>query len=96
MAETPLANPNVFHISLDGRRTSFSLDKYIASLLAIHLKDEPDTSAAHGAITTFLTDALFAWPAFDPHLPISRQARRIALEAIARPSLVQKYDEWQE
>lgn len=90
----PIANPHVFHITVGGRRTSFSLDNYLADLLALHLKMEPRTKVAHQAITVFLTEKLFAWSAFDPKLPISRQARRMALTTIARPSLVDKYDVW--
>ena len=90
----PLANPHVFHIVINGKRTSFSLDNYLAELLAIHLKYEPNSKEAHRAITTFITDNLFAWSGFDPLLPISRQARRTALAAIARPSLIEKHDTW--
>lgn len=90
----PIANPHVFHITVDGRRTSFSLDNYLADLLAVHLNMEPKTKAAHQAITQFLTEKLFAWSAFDPQLPISKQARRMALATIARSSLVDRYDEW--
>ncbi len=56
----PLISPNVFHISIDGKRTSFSLDNYLAELLAIRLKEEPRTKEAHRAITIFLTEKLFA------------------------------------
>jgi len=97
MAKTkirPLANPHVFHIVINGQRTSFSLDKYLAELLAVHLKCEPNSKEAHRAITTFITEKLFAWAGFDPLLPVSRQARRIALAAIARPSLIEKHDDW--
>jgi len=95
MAKTrPLAKPHVFHIAINGRRTSFSLDKYLTELLAIHLKHEPNSKEVHRATTTFITENLFAWSGFDPLLPISRQARRIALAAIARPSLIEKRDDW--
>jgi len=90
----PLANPHVFHIVINGKRTSFSLDNYLAELLAIHLKYEPNSKEAHRAITTFITEKLFTWSAFDPLLPVSRQARRMALAAIARPSLIEKHDGW--
>ena len=89
-----LISPNVFHISIDGKRTSFSLDNYLAELLAIRLKEKPRTREAHRAITLFLTEKLFAWTAFDPLLPISRQARRLALAAIARPSLIASHNTW--
>ena len=90
----PLANPHVFHIVINCKRTSFSLDNYLAELLTVHLKYEPNSREAHRAITTFITEKLFAWSAFDPLLPTSRQARRIALAVIARPSLIEKHDDW--
>lgn len=83
-----------FHITINEHRTSFSLDKYLADLLAIKLGCEPQTQTAHSAARKYLTAQLNDDVAFDPELPIFQQARRKAIKAIADEALVEQYTDW--
>lgn len=90
----PFKDDQIFHITVNGRRTSFSLDNYLSDLLAIRLDREPRTQAAHKVIRKYLTTALRNDVAFDPELPLSRQARHKAIRAISDETLVEKYTQW--
>jgi hypothetical protein len=91
---TTYNDPFVFHITLKGKRTTISLDNYLSDLLALHLKEVPGTQTAHRVIRSYLTDQLLNSTAFDPYLPVSKQARKKALEAIARPELLEQHFAW--
>ena len=86
-----------YHLVLTRNRQSFrttvSLDKYLADLLAVSLGETPETLSAHKAVRHWLDKSLSEWPAFDPELPVSRQASYLALQRIARPELVTKLDD---
>ncbi|MGF1548804.1 MAG: hypothetical protein ACFCUG_15930 [Thiotrichales bacterium] len=89
------ASDQIFHITLKGgERTSFSLDKYLSELLALKLGHLPHTREAHSAIRGYLIDALTGDVAFDPELPLSRQARRKAIAAIANEEWVRRHGDW--
>ena len=92
-ADKSFKTEQIFHITLKERRTSFSLDNYLSELLAVKLGYEPHSRNAHSAIRTYLTNTLNE-SNFDPLIPISRQARRKAIKAIADPALVAKHVEW--
>lgn len=85
-----------YHLTLTRNRKTFrttiSLDKYLADLLAVSLDERPDTPAAHTAARAWLDKSLSEWPAFDPELPVSRQAALLALRRVANPSLLAKLD----
>lgn len=73
-------------------RTTVSLDKHLADLLAVSLGERPDIPAAHTAIREWMDKSLSAWAAFDPELPVSRQAALLALRRVADPKLLAKLD----
>ena len=81
-----------FHITLRGRRTTLSLDPIVADLLAIALEHTPGSPAAHTAIRIWLDKSLAEWMAFDPELPVSRQATALAIRRIADPALLAALD----
>jgi len=68
------------------------MDNYLSELLAVRLDQQPGTTAAHTAIRQWLDNSLSNWLAFDPELPISRQAQYKALQAVADPALINRMD----
>ena len=84
-----------FHVTIQSRRTTVSLDPIVADLLAVALDQTPGSVAAHTAIRVWLDKSLSEWVAFDPELPVSRQATRLALRRIADPALLHFLDRHQ-
>ena len=74
------------------RRTTVSLDKFLSDLLAVSLGQSPATPAAHRAVREWLDKSLSEWIAFDPELPVSRQAALLALRQVAQPALLAKLE----
>jgi hypothetical protein len=86
-----------FHLTVrrygkDPIRTTLSLDPILADLLAVSLNETPRTRAAHTAVRDWMDKSLSEWPAFDPELPLSRQALTLALRRVADPHLVKVLD----
>ncbi len=90
----PTKSEQIFHITVNNRRTTFSLDNYLSELLAIKLNHEPHSKEAHTAIRQYLTETLNNSPSFDPLLPISKQARRYAIDAVVEPTLLKRHTNW--
>jgi hypothetical protein len=81
-----------FHITLTrqglDQRTTLSLDAIVADLLAVALGEQPGSPEAHTAVRLWLDKELSSWAAFDPELPVSRQATLLAIRRIANPTLL--------
>ena len=84
-----------FHVTVRGRRTTVSLDPIVVDLLAIALEQTPGSADAHSAIRLWLDNSLAEWVAFDPELPVSRQATFLAVRRIADPVLLHFLDRHQ-
>jgi hypothetical protein len=89
-----------FHITDGTRRTTVSLDDTLAAYLALALDTEPHTPGATAAISRYLSDKIVSRlgnltvrrTSVNPGY--SQAAIVAALEAIARHSLRQRYDDW--
>ena len=79
-----------YHIQLKDRRTTITMDTVASELLAVMLKVEPNSKEAHTTIRIWLNEAVTE--ALGDDIPsnsrISTWARRLAIEAIARPKLM--------
>lgn len=82
-----------FHLNINRRgqtiRTTASIDAFLFDLLAVSLGQAPRTREAHTAVRQWLDKSLSEWMAFDPELPVSRQAGYLALRRVADPALIQ-------
>jgi len=76
-----------FHLSINGNRTTVSLDPELANYLANSLGASPGTPEAKASIKAWADKSLSEWVAFDPGLPLSAQVRRLAIRRIADPKL---------
>jgi hypothetical protein len=76
-----------FHLTLNGHRTTVSLDALLAQFVAVSLGVDPVSREAHGAVREWVAKSLTDWPAFDPDLPISAQVRKLALRRIVDKEL---------
>jgi hypothetical protein len=74
-----------FHLTLNGARTTVSLDPNLANYLAKSLGALPETPQAKKVIQTWAAKSLANWVAFDPYLPLSAQVRQRAIEQIVDP-----------
>ena len=74
-----------FHLSIDGKRTTVSLDPILANYLAVSLGAHPETPEAKTAIREWAAKSLANWVAFDAHLPLSAQVRQLAIQRIVDP-----------
>lgn len=90
-----------YHIKDGYRRTTISLDRTLSAYLALALNTEPHTPEAAAAISRYLSDKIVSRiggltarrNTVNPGY--SQAAIVVALEAIARPSLQRRYEDWQ-
>ena len=90
-----------YHITDGNRRTTVSLDRTLSAYLALALNAEPHTSEASTAIGCYLSDTIVSRlgslkvrrNTVNPGY--SQAAVVAALEAIARPALQRRYEDWQ-
>ena len=82
-----------YHVIQGTRRTTVSLDRHLAGLLAIHLGHQPDDAEAHRAVRDWLQAQLDA--ANDPgRQRVSQWLQGEALLAISDKKLSEKYLTW--
>ncbi len=82
-------SPFTFHLSIDGKRTTVSLDPTLAKYLAVSLGTHPETPEAKAVIRAWAAKSLAEWIAFDAHLPLSAQVRQLAIQRTVDAKWVQ-------
>lgn len=85
-----------YHIQLNNRRTTITLDTVLSELLAIKLGYSPDDKRAHSAVRDWLEPMIIE--NMGGNLPtnsrVSQWTRRYAIEAIANPKLISQVIDW--
>ena len=85
-----------YHISYADKRTTITVDTMLSELLAIKLKQIPETAEAHAAVRGWLQETLirnmgdYSAPGMASHF-----ARRYLIEFIADKRLIGKWHDWQ-
>jgi hypothetical protein len=82
-----------YHIWLGKRRTTISLDNIVSEYLALHLKHEPGTPAAHATVREWL-QAEVAWDNDPKRERVSQWLLGRIVETIARPALKEAHGQW--
>jgi hypothetical protein len=82
-----------YHVWLGKRRTTISMGTILAEYLALHLRGEPGTVEAHSAVRTWLQEKLDQNKDHG-RIRVSQWLLGQAVEALARPSLVEAYGHW--
>jgi hypothetical protein len=81
-----------YHVRLGKRRTTVTMDTIVSEYLALHLRVEPSTEA-HSAVRGWLQGRLDE--SNDPgRFRVSQWLLGQAVEAVARPSLVEAHGRW--
>lgn len=83
-----------FHLTIQGQRTTASLDALLAQFVAVSLGVDPFSATAHGAVREWVANSLANWSAFDPELPISGQVRKLALRQIVDKQLAERAEQY--
>lgn len=83
-----------FHLTVQGQRTTASLDALLARFVAVSLGVDPFSTEAHGAVREWAAKSLAEWPAFDPELPLSAQVRKLALRQIVDKQLAEQAERY--
>ena len=85
-----------YHIRFQGRRTTVTLDKILSELIAMSFGLTPDRTDYHSTVQQWLqatlTDKLGA--SVPGGSSISQYARKYAIEAVARPDLMEQLWDW--
>jgi hypothetical protein len=82
-----------YHVRLGKRRTTVTMDTIVSEYLALHLRVEPGGVEAHSAVRGWLQERLDE--SNDPgRFYVSQWLLGQAVEAVARPSLVEAYGRW--
>lgn len=86
-----------YHIRFQDRKTTMTLDKILSELLALHVANiTPDHPDYHATVQQWLQRTLTE--RLGETVPngssISQQARKYAIEAVARPELIEALWEW--
>ena len=82
-----------YHVIQGTRRTTVSLDRHLAGLLAIHLGHQPDDAEAHRAVRDWLQDRLDA-EADPERQQVSQWLQGEAVLAVADKKLSESYLTW--
>lgn len=93
LPEPTLARNLRFHLRHGARRTTVSLDTLLASYLALHLGQAPETPQAHRAVRRWLQQRL------DEHndpgrVAVSHWLQREVLDTVVDNHLSRAYSEW--
>ena len=85
-----------YHISYADKRTTITVDTILSEMLAIKLKQIPETDEAHSAVRGWLQDTLIENMG-DQSAPgmASHFAKRYIIEFIADKRLVERWHDWQ-
>jgi hypothetical protein len=82
-----------YHVRLGKRRTTVTMDTIVSEYLALYLRVEPGSTEAHSAVRGWLQERLDE--SNDPgRFRVSQWLLGQAVEAVARPSLVETYGRW--
>ena len=84
-----------YHIQLDDRRTTVTLDIILSSFLAIKLGEVPESKAAHSAVREWLETTIKSKHGNDQSSGrVSQWIRHYAIREIAAPELEAAYVKW--
>jgi hypothetical protein len=83
----------LYHVRLGKRRTKVTMDTIISEYLALHLRVEPGSRKAYSAVRTWMQERLDE-SNDPPRYRVSQWLLGQAVEAVARPSLVEAYEKW--
>lgn len=81
-----------FHVRVDGRRTTVSLNAHLCELLSWHFHESPDSPDAHGRVALYLQDIVDRSKARPDQL--SSFLTEYVLDVIAKTNLVERHAQW--
>lgn len=80
-----------YHVLLDGKRTTITVDKIVSELLAVKFGYPPETPEAHTAVREWIETKLRKNNAYDR---LSQRTREYAIRELTDPAILKPYWQW--